>query len=180
MLKTRVITAVILLIVLLAVLMYGGAIGWNLFVLLVLVGAFWEWARLGQFQSGRAIAYSTVGSALCVFAAMFLNVESQSYPVLALASIFWVAFAPWCLRNVSIGKLANPTIFAVVGFVLIAAAGLALVIAKTFGVVFLISASTFPSTWQSHRAADRRGGIRQSTSRCPNPAGAGFPSTAPG
>lgn len=140
MLKTRVITAVILLIVLLAVLMYGGAIGWNLFVLLVLVGAFWEWARLGQFQSGRAIAYSAVGSALCVFAAMFLNVESQSYPVLALASIFWVAFAPWCLRNVSIGKLANPAIFAVVGFVLIAAAGLALVIAKTFGVVFLISA----------------------------------------
>jgi phosphatidate cytidylyltransferase len=50
MLRTRVITAVILLIVLLVVLLYGGEIGWNLFVLTVLVGAFWEWARLGLYE----------------------------------------------------------------------------------------------------------------------------------
>lgn len=140
MLKTRVITAVILLIVLLAVLLYGGAIAWNVFVLVVLICALWEWARLGQFEAGKAIAYAAAGGALCVSAAIFLNVESQSYPILALASIFWVAFAPWCLRTVSIGTLANPAIYSVVGFVLIAAAGLALVIAKTYGVVFLVSA----------------------------------------
>lgn len=139
MLKTRVITAVILLIVLLAVLMYGGTIGWNIFVLIVLLGAFWEWARLGQFDSGKAISYAFLSAALCVAAAVFLSIESQSYPMLALASIFWVAFAPWCLRNVSVGTLANPAIYALVGFVLIAAAGLALVIAKTYGVVFLLS-----------------------------------------
>ena len=140
MLKTRVITAVILLIVLLAVLTYGGAIGWNIFVLVVLIGAFWEWARLGQFDPGKAIAYALAGGALCVSAIMFLNIETQSYPILALASIFWVALAPWCLRNVSIGTLANPAIYTLVGFILIAAAGLALVIAKTYGVVFLLSA----------------------------------------
>lgn len=140
MLKTRVITAVILLMVLLAVLVYGGAIGWNIFVLLVLLGAFWEWARLGQFDSGRAITYALVSGTLCAIAAMFIRIDMQSYPILALASIFWVAFAPWCLRNVSIGRLANPVTYALVGFVLIAAAGLALVIAKTYGVVFLLSA----------------------------------------
>lgn len=140
MLKTRVITAVILLIVLLAVLMYGGQIGWNVFVFVVLLGAFWEWARLGQFDSGKAIGYAVLGGALCASAALFLDINSYSYPVLALASIFWVAFAPWCLRNVSIGALSNSTVFAVVGLVLIAAAGLALVIAKTYGITFLLSA----------------------------------------
>mgnify|MGYP006167661665 FL=1 len=140
MLKTRVITAVILLIVLLAVLTYGGEIGWNIFVLLVLLGAFWEWARLGQFESSKAIAYALIGGILCVVGAMFLDIQSHSYPILALASIFWVALAPWCLRNVSIGTLANPAIYTLVGFILIAAAGLALVIAKTYGVVFLLSA----------------------------------------
>ena len=140
MLKTRVITAVILLIVLLAVLTYGGEIGWNIFVLLVLLGAFWEWARLGQFESSKAIAYALTGGTLCVVGAMFLDIQSHSYPILALASIFWVALAPWCLRNVSIGTLANPAVYTLVGFILIAAAGLALVMAKTLGVVFLLSA----------------------------------------
>lgn len=166
MLKTRVITAVILLIVLLAVLVYGGTIGWNMFVLLVLLGAFWEWARLGQFDSGKAIVYAVIGGTLCTVAAMFINIESQSYPILALASIFWVAFAPWCLRNVSIGSLANPVLFAVVGFVLIAAAGLALVISKSYGVVFLLSALAicfaadifayfFGKTFGKHKLAPR-------------------------
>lgn len=140
MLKTRVITAVILLIVLMAVLTYGGAIGWNVFVLVALLCALWEWARLGHFDSGKAIAYALAGGVLCVSAAVFLDIETQGYPILALASIFWVAFAPWCLRNVSIGTLANPAIYALVGFLLIMAAGLALLIAKTYGVVFLLSA----------------------------------------
>lgn len=140
MLKTRVITAVILLIVLMAVLTYGGEIGWNIFVLLVLLGAFWEWARLGQFESSKAIAYALIGGTLCVVGAMSLDIQSHSYPILALASVFWVALAPWCLRNVSIGTLANPAVYTLVGFILIAAAGLALVIAKTLGVVFLLSA----------------------------------------
>ena len=110
--------------------------------------------------------YAIIGGTLCTVAAMFINIESQSYPILALASIFWVAFAPWCLRNVSIGSLANPVLFAVVGFVLIAAAGLALVISKSYGVVFLLSALAicfaadifayfFGKTFGKHKLAPR-------------------------
>lgn len=139
MLRTRVITAVILLAVLLAVLVYGGEIGWNLFVLAVLAAAFWEWARLGQFSPDKAILYSVAGSSLCVLGERLLNLQTQAYPILALASIFWVAFAPWCLRNVSLGILANKRVFGVVGLILIAAAGLALVVTKTYGIIFLLS-----------------------------------------
>lgn len=139
MLRTRVITAVILLIVLLVVLLYGGEIGWNLFVLTVLVGAFWEWARLGLFEPAKAVVYAVAGGALCVLIERSLNLQTQAFPLLALASVFWVALAPWCLRNVSVGILANKSIHGLVGFVLIAAAGLALVITKTYGIVFLLS-----------------------------------------
>jgi phosphatidate cytidylyltransferase len=139
MLRTRVITAVILLIVLLVVLLYGGVVGWNLFVLAVLVGAFWEWARLGLFKPRQAIAYAVLGGALCVAAERVINLQTQALPLLALASVFWVAFAPWCLRNVSVGVLANKSLYGFAGFVLIAAAGLALIITKTYGIVFLLS-----------------------------------------
>jgi len=139
MLRTRVITAVILLIVLLVVLLYGGEIGWNLFVLTVLVGAFWEWARLGLYEPVKAVAYAVAGGALCVVIERSVNLQTQAFPLLALASVFWVAFAPWCLRNVSVGVMANKTLYGLVGFILVAAAGLALVITKTYGIVFLLS-----------------------------------------
>lgn len=139
MLRARVITAVILLIVLLVVLLYGGVVGWNLFVLAVLLGAFWEWARLGLFKPLQAIAYAVLGGALCIAAERVINLQTQALPLLALASVFWVAFAPWCLRNVSVGVLANKSLYGFTGFVLIAAAGLALIITKTYGIVFLLS-----------------------------------------
>ena len=139
MLKTRVITAVVLLIVLLIVLLYGGEVGWNLFVLTVLVGAFWEWARLGLFEPGKAVVYAIAGCVLCIVMARGINLQTQVFPLLALASIFWVAFAPWCLRNVSVGVLGNKYLYGFAGYVLIGAAGLALVITKTYGIVFLLS-----------------------------------------
>jgi phosphatidate cytidylyltransferase len=139
MLRTRVITAVALLIVLLVVLLYGGEIGWNLFVLAVLLAAFWEWARLGLFEPSKAITYAIAGGVLCVLLERSINLQTQAFPLLALASVFWVGFAPWCLRNVSVGLLTNKGFYGFVGFVLIAAAGLALVITKTYGIVFLLS-----------------------------------------
>ena len=166
MLRTRVITAVVLLIVLLVVLLYGGEIGWSLFVLTVLVGAFWEWARLGLFEPGKAVVYAIAGGVLCVVIERLINLQTQAFPLLALASIFWVAFAPWCLRNVSVGILANKNLYGFVGYVLIGAAGLALVITKTHGIVFLLSAIAicfaadifayfFGKTFGKHKLAPR-------------------------
>lgn len=139
MLRTRVITAVVLLLVLLAVLAYGGALGWNLFVLAVLLGAFWEWARLGQFGAPKSILYAIVGGSICLAGVQFVSLQTSGFPLLALASVFWVAFAPWCLRHLSLGVLANPFLYGAMGFVLISAAGLALVVTKTYGIVFVLS-----------------------------------------
>lgn len=139
MLGTRIITAVILLIVLLAVLIEGGSLGWNIFVLVFLLGAFWEWAKLGKMGAYQSLAYSAIGGVACALIFWRLDIELYIYPVLALSSVFWVSFAPWCLRHSSLGVFSNPVAFLAAGFVLIASAGLALVLAKSNGVVFLLS-----------------------------------------
>lgn len=139
MLGTRIVTAVILLIVLLAVLTAGGSLGWNIFVLVFLVGAFWEWAKLGRLGAVQSITFAACGGAACASMAWLLDLQVHAYPVLALSCVFWVAFAPWCLRKVSLGVFSKSVPFLAVGFVLISAAGLALILAKSNGVVFLLS-----------------------------------------
>ncbi|HEX4844556.1 MAG TPA: phosphatidate cytidylyltransferase [Limnobacter sp.] len=139
MFKTRVITAVVLLLVLFAVLGYGGELGWNLFVLLVLATGFWEWARFNPRLSNHAPAYAVASSALAVGLFMFLPLQTYGAPLMALSSVFWVAFAPWCLRRVQIGALQHAGLFAFTGWILLCAAGVALILAKQGGVVYLLS-----------------------------------------
>jgi phosphatidate cytidylyltransferase len=139
MLGTRVITAVILLIVLLAVLIQGGALGWNAFVLVFLLGAFWEWAKLGGLGASQSLLYAACGGVACALMAWLLDLGSYSYPVLVLSCVFWVAFVPWCLKHSSLGVFSKPALYLVAGFVLISAAGLALIQAKMNGIVFLLS-----------------------------------------
>lgn len=140
MLMTRVITAVILLVVLLIVLIWGGVVGWNLFVGVVLFAAFWEWARLAKVEGLPALGYAALATG--VFAALLSVAQHYriEFPMMALSGVFWVAFAPMCLRQVNIGVLAEKPLFLALGLVLMWAAGFALVVSKTQGVVFMLSA----------------------------------------
>ncbi|HEX4878611.1 MAG TPA: phosphatidate cytidylyltransferase [Limnobacter sp.] len=139
MLKTRVITAVVLLLVLFAVLAYGGDLGWDLFVLLVLLAGFWEWARFHPVLAAWAPAYAIGSAGLACLIFMTLPLTTYGAPLMALSGVFWVAFAPWCLRRVQIGALQQTGLFAGVGWVLMCAAGVALVLAKQGGVIYLLS-----------------------------------------
>jgi phosphatidate cytidylyltransferase len=140
MLMTRVITAVILLVVLLAVLIWGGTIGWNLFVGVVLFAAFWEWARLVKIDSTPALGYAAVSTA--IFAALLSVAQGYQieYPLMAFSGVFWVAFAPLCLRQVNIGVLSEKPLFLFLGLILMWGAGFALVVSKAQGVIFMLSA----------------------------------------
>lgn len=139
MLRTRVITAVILLASLIAILLYGGETGWTLFIGVVLLGAFWEWGRLGCYSASAAKIYAAAGGVLYFVVEFFLPQLGSFNLVLLLASLFWLLAVPVCLRQVSIGLLHNKALFGAVGYILITAAGLALVISKNKGIVFLLS-----------------------------------------
>lgn len=139
MLGTRIVTAVILLVVLFAVLAEGGSLGWNIFVLVFLVGAFWEWAKLGKLDALQSVLYAASGGVACGLMAWQLDLHLYAYPVLALSCVFWVAFAPWCLRHLSLGIFSSSPLYLAAGFTLIASAGLALILANSNGMVFLLS-----------------------------------------
>ncbi len=157
MLKTRILTAVILLAVLLPVI-FCTACTFNLFNALVigtLTLAAWEWARLLKLTPQRCISYAVlVGLMLCLLALWQwqLNGTLQSaspvffgdglfWPILYwLATFFWVAVVPFILMR-------QPTLAGGLWRVLLLAAGLiifavcwdALIAAHRVGPTFLLS-----------------------------------------
>ena len=76
MLKTRVITAVTVFLILLAALFYFPRWGWGIFTLLIMLAACWEWGRLCTF-SPRANLFFLVLSAMLCAIVFFLYVKAS-------------------------------------------------------------------------------------------------------
>ena len=139
MLKTRVITAVVLLAVLVGILLSGHDLAWQLFVAAVMAAALWEWARLGRLQQAPSLAYALVTTALIAGLIAAGQGGLLSFPIMALSGVFWVVMAPMCLRQVSIDLIRPTALYLPLGLLLVGAACLALLLAKAQGVVFLLS-----------------------------------------
>jgi phosphatidate cytidylyltransferase len=131
MLRTRVITAVVLLPIVLGALFLAPAPGWSLFALAIAWLGCWEWSRLsrlgGTAQSVFLFLSGTLGAVFWLLsvrgpAALFQEVSLWA---LALGAVFWVLVAiPWLARLLRPGPLVNalagwavlwPTWFALVG-----------------------------------------------------------------
>jgi phosphatidate cytidylyltransferase len=139
MLRTRVITAIGLFLVLFAVLVYGGNPGWLAFVTLVLLAALWEWAGLCKTSPMASCVYAVFGTVCYAFLMTAFELWKMAFPMMALGAVFWVAYAPWCLKKVALKPFDQRALFLLLGWVLIAAACVALLLAKSAGLVFLVS-----------------------------------------
>jgi phosphatidate cytidylyltransferase len=140
MLKTRVITALVLLAVLLPILFLLPPVYIGVFFLAALMTAAWEWSRLLAPEAGRA-AY--VYAIFCLMTILFLlgmqNANWQ-FALLLLAVIFWFFIAPFILAkgmNLSLQKLRP--FYVVLGLILLPATWFALVFLRELGLVFLLS-----------------------------------------
>jgi phosphatidate cytidylyltransferase len=140
MLKTRVITALVLLAVLLPILFLLPPVYIGVFFLLAVSAAAWEWSRLLSPQAGRA---AWLYAAFCLVIILFLlamqNVAWQ-FALLLLAVIFWFFLAPFILAkgmSVSLQKLRP--FYVVLGFILLPATWFALVFLRELGLVFLLT-----------------------------------------
>lgn len=113
MLRTRVITAVMVLVVLLGMLFFAPAGGWSLFMLAVALLACWEWSRLSGLRPRGQSIYLFLSGALG--AAFWVMYERDPGGVFAEAAgraflcsaVFWIAFVPLWLA-----RLARPSPFA--------------------------------------------------------------------
>jgi len=140
MLKTRIITATILLAVLLPILFWLPSVYVAVFFLLALLAAAWEWSRLLYPQVGPA---AWIYAAFCLVIILFLlamqNLAWQ-FAVLLLAVIFWFFLAPFILAKgmrVSLDQLRP--FYVVLGLILLPATWFALVFLRDLGLVFLLS-----------------------------------------
>ena len=107
MLRTRVITAVILAILLLGGLFFLPASGWRLFSFCIAILAFWEWTRIARFSRPRAQVFlaTSVGAGIALCYALSVDdgpasrwAEQVMSAGFAAASLFWIVIVPLWLK----------------------------------------------------------------------------------
>jgi phosphatidate cytidylyltransferase len=140
MLKTRIITAIILLAVLLPILFWLPAIYISIFFLLALSAAAWEWSRLLYPQAGRSALLYAAFCVVIILLLLAIQNFSWQFAILLLAVIFWFFLAPFILAkgmNASLDKLRP--FYVVLGLILLPATWFALVFLRELGLIFLLS-----------------------------------------
>lgn len=141
MLKTRIVTAVIMLAILLPVLFLLPPIYLSGLFLLILVAAAWEWSRLiAPNASYAAYFYALV----CTMAVLFLWLFAMPTVEIALLSIalaFWIIGMPMILsQGIHLSLLRWRFIFSVLGFIILPTAWLSLDVLREIGLWWLLSA----------------------------------------
>ena len=140
MLKTRIITATVLLAVLLPILFllpphYLGA-----FFLVALLAAAWEWSHMIAPEAKKAAwLYAT----FCLVIILFLlgmQAVSWQFSLLMMSVLFWIFLAPFILAkgmNLSLQKFKP--FYSILGLIILPATWFALVFLRELGLVFLLS-----------------------------------------
>lgn len=140
MLKQRVITAIILLLILLPALFYQSPAPFCAISLLLISAGAWEWARLNQLGPLASLA-SGLGCAVTCAATWWVGMLAQSLPLLwILAGAAWVLLAAWVLkRGVTAWSAIPRAIRLAAGLLSLWLAWLAVAQARVIGINFLLS-----------------------------------------
>ncbi|MGV0962985.1 MAG: phosphatidate cytidylyltransferase [Polynucleobacter sp.] len=140
MLKTRIITATILMAVLLPILFLLPPIYLGGFFLAALVAAAWEWSRMIAPEAKKA---AWLYAAFCLAIILFLlgtQAISWQFSLLMMAVLFWFFLAPFILAkgmNLSLQKFKP--FYSIAGLIILPATWFALVFLRELGLVFLLS-----------------------------------------
>ena len=140
MLKTRVITALALLAVLLPILFLLPAVYVGAFFLATVLAAAWEWSRLLAPEAGRAAWLYALFCLMIILLLLGMQNVDWQFALLLLVVFFWFFIAPLMLAkgmNLSLQKLRP--FYGVLGLILLPATWFALVFLRELGLVFLLT-----------------------------------------
>jgi phosphatidate cytidylyltransferase len=105
-LLTRVITAVVVLVVLIGMLFFASAVAWSVFVLAIALVACWEWSRMtGLGARGQSAYLFLCGVAGAAFWLLYARDPQGAFTSAAsgaflLSTVFWIGIAPaWLARR---------------------------------------------------------------------------------
>jgi phosphatidate cytidylyltransferase len=136
MLKTRVITAIVLLAVFVPVTVFAPIAWFGALIGVVLVFAGWEWARLLKAGTVGSIVYAIVAG-VAVAASTRLD---DPRPLFQAAGVFWVVGGPYVLaRKPTLAAGAWRVFLLAAGLVIFAACWQAVVSARGIGVAYALS-----------------------------------------
>lgn len=156
MLKTRIFTAAIMLLLFLAALFYLSAVFWTILLLALTVTGAWEWSKLAKFSLTYSITYllltAIVGGELLF--TLGDAVLSDPYTPLFLwfyvvSSLFWVLGAPCLLK--SNRSIRNPILLSLTGWILLLPTCLALFQLRAIDPLLLLG--FMATVWISDTAA---------------------------
>ena len=140
MLKTRMITAIVLMAVLLPILFLLPPYYLGAFFLVALLAAAWEWSRMLAPEAKKAAwLYAT----FCLVIILFLlgmQAVSWQFSLLMMSVLFWIFLAPFILAkgmNFSLQKFKP--FYSILGLIILPATWFALVFLRELGLVFLLS-----------------------------------------
>lgn len=127
MLKSRVITAIILLVLFLSALFLLPTVAWTALVLVVVMQATTEWSKLAKLKDLPAKAYWVL-TLLIMFALVWTDVNAGNVtmhlPFYGISALLWLLIVPtWMIAG---WKVQNPWLMAVVGWAVIIPTGLAM------------------------------------------------------
>lgn len=130
MLRQRILTAAVVLLVALAALFWFPNAAWSLFVALVTTLGAWEWGRLSGWRRLVRVAYAGMIGASCIaiFIALSRNAtalqqERFELTIFIVALVFWACIAlPWISWR---WRLRNPLVLALAGWWVLVPAWLA-------------------------------------------------------
>lgn len=159
MLKTRIITAVVLVIGFLALLFLASPMVWALSTLALTLVAVWEWSnliKLNKTQMLLNVSFAlTIGLAFIITANMQLTPEYDVlmfellFGLLALAAVFWIFVAPFLL--IKRRQINNKLLMTALGLLLLMATWLALV--GLHGVSPWVLLAVLTTVWLADSAA---------------------------
>ena len=151
MLKTRVITALVLVSLIILILGFGGPFAWSAFVAVMIILGLWEWGRLAMLPMPQQFIFAGLGGALLVTVAFLTNSFQQTLPWLIGSALFWITLGPYTLKNVGGDWLSKPLLLLPVAILLLGATGASLIIAREQGFSYLFS--LFALVWIADIAA---------------------------
>jgi phosphatidate cytidylyltransferase len=143
MLRTRIITALVLLAVLLPALFHPSPWPFCAVALLLIAAGTWEWGRLNKIGHAGALALAAAGLALCGAAWWLGWLTAPSLALWVVVGAAWVLVGAWLIRRGVAGWAEVPLfVRLVVGLLALCLAWLAVAQARVVGIDFLLSALT--------------------------------------
>ena len=131
MVKTRILTAIVMLLLFLAALFYLSTIFWMALLLALTVAGAWEWRRLGRFSAAHSAIYLILTAILAgellflLDRSILVDPYTSSFSWLYISSaVFWVFYVPIFLKTRH--PIRNPLLLALTGWIVLLPTCLAL------------------------------------------------------